>query len=195
MKPFLGDLPWAVMIRWSEVRRIERMEVRVIEDRAVTSGLFDQVGAALRLIMTNDPARYDRIRRDLKRVLLTLASGGQYLPRLETCRIGIDYVRRSSPLEVAMMIVHEATHARLWRAGYRYEPADRGRIERICIRAEMTFASRIPGSGLAIARTEQLLRSEWWTREEHNRRSLAELRALGCPRWFVRVLHWTARRQ
>lgn len=195
MKPFLRDLPWLFMIRWSEIRQIEGMEVRVFEDRVVASDLFDKVGAALRLIMTSDPPRYARIRRDLKRVLLTLASGGQYLPRLETCRIGIDFVRRSSPLEVAMMIAHEATHARLWRIGYRYEPADRERIERICVRAETMLASRIPGSALAIARTEQLLESRWWTREEHNSRSLAELRALGCPRWFIRILRWTARRQ
>jgi hypothetical protein len=171
------------------------MEVRVFEDQAVASALFDQIGAALQLIVTTDPRRYARIRRDLKRVLLTLASGGQYLPRLETCRIGIDYVRRSSPLEVAMMIVHEATHARLWRAGYRYEAANRGRIERICVRAETTFAARIPGSAVAIAQTERLLEREWWTREEHQRRSLVELRTLGCPQWLVRLLHWTASRR
>ena len=94
-----------------------------------------------------------------------------------------------------MMIVHEATHARLWRAGYRYDEANRGRIERICVRAETTFASRIPDSAVAIARTEQLLESQWWTREEHQRRSLVELRTLGCPQWLVRILHWTARRR
>jgi hypothetical protein len=189
VKAFFADLPWVFMIRWSEVRRIEGLEVRVFEDRAVASGLFDQIGTALQLIRTTDPRRYARICRDLKRVLLTLASGGQYLPRLETCRIGIDYVTRGSSLEVAMMIVHEATHARLWRAGFRYEAADRERIERICVRAETAFAARIPGSAVAIARTTQLLDSEWWTREEHQRRSYVELRTLGCPQWLVRILH------
>ncbi len=175
-------------MRWSQTRQIEGMEVRVFENAAVAADVFAKAGDALRLIAINDPNRYARLKRDLRRVLFTFSSGGQYLPRLDTCRIGIQYATRSSALELAMMIVHEATHARLWRAGCQYDGGTRERVERICVDAEIAFASRIHGAEHAIARTRQLLETRWWTHEAHVQRSAEELRALGCPQWFVRLL-------
>ncbi|MDB4912513.1 MAG: hypothetical protein JWM95_157 [Gemmatimonadetes bacterium] len=45
--------------------------------------------------------------------------------------------------DVASVIVHELTHARLESLGYSYEGESRARIERICFLAERNFALRL----------------------------------------------------
>ncbi len=100
----------------------------------------------------------------------------------------MDYALRHGTLDLAMMIVHEATHARLWRIGCRYDEPNRERVERICVDAEIAFAAKVPGSEEAVARSRQLLETQWWTHAEHVNRSRRELRALGCPEWLIRLL-------
>jgi hypothetical protein len=48
--------------------------------------------------------------------------------------------------DLAALIVHELTHARLERAGFEYVTSARARIERICMLAERNFIARLPAS-------------------------------------------------
>lgn len=189
----LRDIPWRLIIRFSHISSAEGMELRVFDDAAAAEAVFSRAAGALRLIATTDPNRYRRIRRDVERLLFTSASGGQYLPRLRTCRIGIDYATRSTTLDLAMMIVHEATHARLWALGCRYEEGVREKVERICVNAEVAFASRIAGAESSVARSQELLKSKWWIPEEISRENLDSLRTHGCPEWLVRLLEKSIR--
>jgi hypothetical protein len=190
----MRDLLWRLVFHLSQRREIEGMEVRVSDDSSLAEAVFERAAEALRLIATVDPNRYGRIRQDIKWILFTSSSGGRYLPRFEGCLIGIDYTRRHDALDLAMAIVHEAMHARLWRAGCRYDEANRERVERICVDAEIAFASKVPGSEEAVARSRQLLGTQWWTHAEHVSRSRWELRALGCPEWLTRLLTVQGRR-
>lgn len=54
-----------------------------------------------------------------------------------------------------MLIVHEATHARMRRLSHA-TPERRWRMERICIGAEIAFAMRVPG----VEKTVDMLRAK-----------------------------------
>jgi hypothetical protein len=96
-----------------------------------------------------------------------------------------------SGAEVASIIVHEATHARLALAGFGYEPATRERIEGVCFRSEIAFASRLPdGQALIDAARAQLAGDPAvWTDGARRERTVDKLRQLGLPEWLVRILN------
>src|ERR1044071_5568271 len=118
---------------------------------------FSKVAAALSLVAIFDPRRFDRIRRDLRGVLVMGASGrGEYHQTSRLCILDSAYVEseRADPPLLASTIVHEATHARLGRAGIGYDPSIRARVEHACIRAELAFASRLPPLESEIVRSK-----------------------------------------
>ena len=184
----MSELPWLLLI-WTARRGIVE-GVRVCVSHSADDGddVFGKVAEALRLIDMYAPRMSARMRRDVKRLLFADVSGGRYLAGLRTSMIGVDYARRAPPLELAMMFVHEATHARLAIAGFRYLGACRERIERICIAAEIAFAERVPGSETAIDSTRALYKSEWWTPERSTEDDIAGLRRRGLPDWIMRIL-------
>lgn len=195
MKPAFHDLPWRLILALSHVREIDGIECRVFEDAAIADEVFSIAAAALRLIAATDTRCYRRIRKHVATVLFAYGSGGQYLTRLRTCHISIEYARRVTPLELAMMIVHEATHARLWYIGCGYDDSVRERVERACVSAEIAFASRIPGSAEAIDKTRRLLETRWWTTAQHGHRLASTLLGLGTPHWIVRLLNGRNKRR
>jgi hypothetical protein len=108
--------------------------------------LLRKVSDALELIKTFDRRRYARIRSDLRRVWVRLLPGdvAQFESSLQACVLDTRFVRDHSPEFIAAAIVHEATHARLYRCGFSYEPILRDRLERICINEELAFACKLP---------------------------------------------------
>jgi hypothetical protein len=112
------------------------------------------------------------------------------------CIIDCEYLisKELLPEELAMTIVHETTHANLHRHGFDYDPAKRSQIERICVRAEIAFAKRLPGgASLAQAATARLDYGEtFWSEEEFLQRGLKALHTLNIPTWFI---NWIERRR
>jgi hypothetical protein len=110
--------------------------------------LLPRVEDALALIKSCDPLRYDRLVRDLDRILVRLVFHGNacFDPKLNACSLDPRFVsaEASSIDVIAAAIVHEATHARLWRKGIRYEQGIRHRVEAICFRRELAFANKLP---------------------------------------------------
>lgn len=193
--PRLSELPWLLLIYLAQRRVVEGCQVCVVESDANADEVFGKVEDALRLLEKYGPRFHARLRRDVKRLLFTETSGGNYLTGLRTCRIAIDFARRVPPLELAMMIVHEATHARLSRRGFSYADDCRERIERICVGAEIAFAQRVPGSDAAIGKAHALLEKEWWTSENSLDATMAELRERGVPAWLTKIVRRFARRR
>jgi len=109
-----------------------------------------RIEEALRLIKVHDPRRYDRLRKDLTRIWVRLVPGAlaRYVPVLETCEVDERFVlaETSSPELIAAAIVHEATHARLWRRGIGYDEGLRARVEAACFRRELAFAAKLPNA-------------------------------------------------
>lgn len=186
----VGELPWFLIGLLAERRIVEGCDVRVSGPAAQTEEVFCRVGNSLRLIREHGSRFYCRLLRDLKMILITDTSGGVYLEGLRACQIGMSSVRRWDPLDLAMTIIHEATHARLSQAGFRYSGQCKERLERVCVNAEIAFAGRIPGSGPAIERTRALLETRWWTSENSIERALQELRSRGVPEWGIKLIRF-----
>ena len=159
--------------------------------------VLPRVEEALNLIKTHDPQRYNHIVRDLERVWVRLLTAGaaQFNPGLWACMLDERFVlaETTDTAMIAAVIVHEATHARLWRRGFGYDEDERQRIETICIRREMAFARRLPdGQRLREFAHEALATApSYWTNaashDRHIEGSVEALRYLGWS-WLARPL-------
>jgi hypothetical protein len=91
-----------------------------------------RVEEALGLVKTYDRVRYNRLIRDLERVLVTVLSGstGSYNSSIGACQLDERFVLAgTSPAVIASAIVHEAAHARLQRRGVGYQEEIRSQSE------------------------------------------------------------------
>lgn len=117
---------------------------------------------------------------------------GEYIHYNATCALSVRHLARDETRgeEIASIIVHEATHARLEKAGFEYVEVNRLRIEQICFRRERAFGQKLPDGRTVIERAEICLASDYifsdeemegWSREG----GANELRYLGCPEWLI----------
>jgi hypothetical protein len=155
----------------------------------------ERIVAALALIRAASPTRYAYLRRDLPRILIgaTHNRGECHFP-VEMCLLGFDYVvgPHTTPQRLAVTLIHEGTHARLARAGLRYQESLRARIERICVAAEMLVATRFPDGERVLADvTSRLPRPDAdWSDDALRERGLQAMRELGA---FGRIGYWIGR--
>ncbi|WP_353644585.1 hypothetical protein [Mesorhizobium sp. WSM2239] len=160
---------------------------------------MDRVDAGLSLIRLHDPVRYRRLTRDLKRIWLRHLPGciGRFDPPSWTCELDSRFVQDNETTTemVAALIVHEATHARLWRHGIRYEENIRFDVEGVCIRREIAFSAKLPEGGLVRQRAARKLDalsnmdlSDAAKRKRLRERMEGTLRGIGMPQWIVKLL-------
>ena len=178
-----------LLIVASERHVVCGVEVRDLTGSSGTEALAS-IGQALHLLEETSTLRFRQLQRSLRRIVLTHATGTAYWPSLEACLIRVPTVERLQVAELMLLLVHEATHARLDLAGIRVSDKNRGRIERLCMRTEAEVAARLPDAHIHLSRIEHQLAEPWWTPSQRVERGLAELHALGCPEWFVRSLRW-----
>jgi hypothetical protein len=158
------------------------------------SGTFEsacpKVGDALELIDYYDPCRSRRLRREFKYVILArtrISAVAEYWHSLRACVLDVDFVTANTSAVVATLIVHEATHARLHRAGVR---SDRYRIEHCCVSQEIAFAERLPEPGRsALVAWAQAKRvdSDFWSETAFLTRARERLLTTRAPAWMVRL--------
>ncbi len=158
---------------------------------------------ALGLLKRNDPAAFGRVRRDLTggiKVDTHLQNRAQFNSRSFACEL--EWAMLTGDIEteeIALTIVHEAAHARLWRFGVPYTEDIRSRIEAICMRREIAVARKFPNGQEWADWVEQSIKSvddghfltdqAFFARQKKFRwRSLRHIRKLGMPKWFVRAL-------
>lgn len=153
--------------------------------------LFPDVANAVALIKEFDSRRFGMLRRQIKRIAIAdiPGSAGEYWSEIDAAVIAPDHLAGQVPLAVAMTLIHEATHARLQRAGV-VRPGREERVERCCVAREIAFARRVPGSEQLIAGAHQKLGSRWWQGTAGHRRYSQRLQAIGAPKWLRRMLLW-----
>jgi hypothetical protein len=170
------------------------IRVSAYGDPLIAAQTLERAHAALDLIRENDARRLPRIRRELRWLAFTDVPGAGYVPLLRVCRVESKEVIDQDPAWLAMIIVHEATHARLCRMGIRDGPFQRERVERACVREELAFARRMGGQEYYIAHIEKGLHTPWWTPAALRTRRNEGLRRLGTPSWIIRLLSlWRVR--
>lgn len=125
--------------------------------------LFPSVEEAVGLIRTYDPRRVRRLALDVSRIVLfqSARSAGEYWAFADAIALDVSHVAKQVVASVAMTIVHEATHARIEKAGIRYR-SNVERIERRCVAEEIAFARLLPGSEGVIHGAHLKLESRWW---------------------------------
>lgn|SRR2546425_1041517 len=181
--------------------RVGRLVIRAFSGRFEQDTIAARVAAAIELIAAVDVRRYTKVQRLLKSVFVLRLPGrlAQYVHNSRQCQIDDGFVMDPSTTteEIASVLVHEATHARLQSWGIPYE-FSRQRQEHICLNEEAAFVSRLSNSANVLARVERLRskESEFWDRTEERtlNASKAALQDLGLPRWFVRAILWLGRR-
>lgn len=158
-----------------------------------------RIGEALQLFQKHSPARFAHFQRDIRRlwVMGLPTARGSYVHDHAMCVLDYDYVigANTGVEELALTLVHEGTHARLRRRGFGYDEAIRGRIERICIRSELSVAQRLPNGAPLIEPREERLQwpdSEWSddTRRRDNYEALKDLGWSGNAAY--RITKWLA---
>jgi hypothetical protein len=145
---------------------LDRLAVRATDKRTIDGLLVvcdkgaDKVAKGLKLIRDLDPVRYKRLLNDVERIwVTTLGPLAQFQSSTSTCEIDERYVLNegTAPGMIASVIVHEATHARLFRMGIGYEEGRRARVEQVCLRRELAFAAKLPDQTKAGERAEATL--------------------------------------
>jgi hypothetical protein len=121
-------------------------ELRDYRRAASSADAFAKLSEALEMIAQADPRRFSRMAKDIRLIVVTPLSraNAAYVPRSRTCYLNASVVEKHSTANVAILLVHEATHARIESFGVRQWPDLRRRFERLCVRQELTFAERLP---------------------------------------------------
>lgn len=175
--------------------------VQFVDTGRNTEPIFQRVEAALHLIKTYAPIRYNRLRRDIERVWvrrqLSMA-GGCFNRALGACELDSKYLlAETTTVEaIASLIVHEAIHARLEGCGIGYEEHLRARVEAVCIRRQRAFGRAIPNGEDVCAFAEYNLESyavpENLSQAAFSRNyaegRIVVARELGFPEWLIRTL-------
>src|SRR5580693_2989787 len=196
-RPNLAD---RLALRFSTGRYVDGLWIGTWEDDP--EPILRRIEEALSIIKRYDRVRYDRLLRDLQRIwVLVLPTGlANFTYNIYACEIDTRYflAETTTPELIAAVIVHEATHARLWRRGIGYEEARRPRIEEICLRREIAFAAKLPNGEAVRDQAERTLAlcatGEYWTsaafRDRYIEGGVEILRYVGAPGWLTRIFRW-----
>lgn len=185
----------------SSARRYQGVDVRIFLPGPEREISFEKVHFTLALISQYSPPRFRQLGRDLRGIWITETAGNlaEYHHPEGLCLLDRAYVSQPdiTASHVAATIIHEATHARLRRAGFGYEPELRRRIENVCFRAEVRFAAYLPdGQEIVDEARAQLERDPIvWTAAAADERATSKLRELGVPEWMIRFILFIFRRQ
>lgn len=170
---------------------------------AYTDEQLDRIDESLGLIERVQPIRFRQIVRDLRCVWVRGLSGkrGEYNHTVRACSIAESAFEGhyNRPEEIALIIIHEATHARLTRLGIDYDEAIRSRVEAICHRRELSFAKLLGDDQAIYVAGYYLANPVDYSDEAMDSRSeaaiLADARDIGFPLWIVRYVFRAKRRR
>jgi hypothetical protein len=119
-------------------------------DKAEIARATEQLGKSIFLISYYEPRRFARLKVDLKGVLVHSFSKrprAWYDRSFGFCELSTSAALADDFVSTACLIVHEGTHAR-FRAVRNNDPARRVRLERACLRQELTFLEKLLDGGV-----------------------------------------------
>ena len=177
-------------LRWQSPKTYhDGIVISTWDSKADHPALASKVLDALELIRRVDYRRYARLRRDVGRITLDrLQVAGTFVPSAGGVFLDTSHVELAHVAELALTIVHEATHARIHRAGVKVDARVRSRVEHVCIGAEIDLAAKLgPKYSTLIDAAVQKRASANWSDAERFERRVRGLREAGLPSWFVRA--------
>lgn len=148
---------------------------------------FAKITIALALIDKYDSRRLGQMRRDLSAIWLVRAGGAYFDPATRRCVLSWQNIITGDARSIAMTLVHEAAHARIFGRGVVKTPrATAARHEAAAVRQQIAFATLLPDNESLLKYYSTVLQKPWWTPEQMRVRKLEQMRAYGMPDWIVR---------
>jgi hypothetical protein len=136
------------------------------------------VAEALSLLDSSDEVLHRRVRRFVKQIVIWPGPFTAAVPPI-TVELSTTHTEPNDILEIASVLVHEATHLEIAAWGIPYDGRHRERIEHLCVKEQAGFLRRIGGRGATMADIfEESLAKPWWTPAAH-RRDIAKLHGWG----------------
>jgi len=78
------------------------------------------------------------------------ATRPHYLLDQGVCVLPVSHVLAGNPSALAFTLIHEATHARVAKAGIEWRPSVESRIEHLCLKEEERFALHLERRGFDV---------------------------------------------
>lgn len=125
---------------------------------------------ALSLIGKFEPHCLRHIPFGAIRILVGVASSSGYLPRTRTILLQRELILEHDVETIASAIVQQTTHARIRRWGIRTWSDLIRRIEQRCLREQVAFLKRVPGTEDLVRHYSSLENDQWWSPERKRQR-------------------------
>jgi hypothetical protein len=181
-----GDWLQAITFRFGRRLHVDGFDARAeLPDAAERLHLAHLINAALALVSQHSPTRYAYLKRDLPRLWIAPcpAANARCFANIRMCVINYDWAvsPATSADRLALALVHEGTHARLIRAGLKYDDPQTARHERLCYTAELVVARRFATAPDLVPRIQEMLDcgDAEFTPAADRDRQLQELASLG----------------
>jgi hypothetical protein len=181
--------------RASDTRQIRGVAVSLLGPREGDwEAVESKLASALDLIALHAPVRFGWLLRDTDGIWV-VGDGrpaGAWVYRLRAIRLSLAFCLdpRVTAALLACTLVHEATHAYLWRLGFRYPEDQRAQTERICKRSERVFLQRVPGEArlLEWKRSQPEPVAGDYSNQAYLEHARAQLREIDAPKWVTSLL-------
>lgn len=149
---------------------------------------LEHLEAAIDLMERTD-RRWTRLVRRAIRHIVVWPGGYTAYDKMGGIHLSSSDLLAARPDILASALVHEATHLRIEKRGIRYDPATRGRIERLCVKQQAAFLRRVLPEGPVLAKqAEDGLGEPWWTEADRRARINELMEGAELPRWLGSLL-------
>jgi hypothetical protein len=180
---------WRVFQRDAQRMTIGGVEVVTSSDADIgrTAAVRARLGLALELIDHTTPRLGARLRQDVTAIYLSRVGGISYDPYMQVIVLDVRSGMVGEVEDLAISLVHEATHARQMAMGVRKRPGEelQRRLEARAVAASIAFAEHLP-PGTWRKPTLADLEKQWWTLERRQERVIEAAEELGdSPAPFV----------
>jgi hypothetical protein len=187
-------IQWWVAVRYPAAHGV-RVRNGVLGPKAQPA--FRPLAAGIEFLAQAKPRWAVRTRRDATGILVAQLSmsDAQFWPegRFIVVDLGFLSGERAAPIAVALALVHEAAHARLFRRYVPYTERNYLRVERACVRQQVAFLAGLPptpATALLLTHYREVQDSvaTHWGPEASDSRFRAAIDQLEVPEWFRRFL-------
>ena len=190
---FIRAFAWRLALRLRCPRRVAGgYQVFFFTTDEGLDELAARLDRALTLLGHSDARRDRALRSYARQFIVWAAEYSLAFPRSGQIVLSASMLETGSVPWIASMVVHEATHLRIYHRGIPYTRALKGRIERRCVAEQAAFL-RLCGREAEAAYVEDALKEQWWT-DEHVKlssdRFAKEAQLTRWHLWLGRAFRW-----
>jgi hypothetical protein len=191
-------LAW--IIKHSERRHMHGLPVALASSLPTSDEAFAKLSEALELVRRHDARAFRELVDHTRGVFVFATTGGdaaEWWRDEGLVVLSDEYVTDESTAsrDLAVVLVHEATHVWLERHGFEYTIDRRTRLEEMCHRRELRLARRLPDAEELVGSLVHELRpgERYFTDEAFYQRAVAQAVRQGVPAWLVRQIELWSR--